>query len=137
MASLDVTELHELFKRLCPDLKDIDKTAFEEWLEIALPHVSACRFGYFYYQALVYYVGHLISLAKLINEEGGSSSSIITGPVVSRKEGDLSLSYRGQGSSDSNTNNPLNNTAYGKLFAELRDKVGGGSFMTRFTRMCR
>lgn len=135
MYDLDYEQLVKMFKMFAPDLSELAEETIKDWIDWAYPHVRKCRFGSLYYQALVYYAAHLASLNALISNGGSSGEGVVTGPIVSRREGDLSLTYGWYGSGGGSSSD-LDKTIYGQMFNDLVGKVGGGDVMTRFTRMC-
>lgn len=97
---------------------------FDAWIAGAEFRVSRCYFGKAYIYALSLMVSHRAALADLAAQ--GAS-----GPVTSRREGDLSVSF---GTSGSGTGD-LQLTAFGQEYASLleqyspRPGVTGGPFI--------
>ena len=134
---MDFTVLIPLFKMLAPDLANFTDDVIISWLELAEPHVSKCRFGSLYNQALVYYTAYMVELSQEIEQGGGGGSggSVTAGEIASRKEGDLAITYTTSSSNSSgNNDSTLAKNIYGQQFNDLAKKVGGGTVMTRFTR---
>lgn len=82
------------------------------------------EYGKAYNVALALMAAHIMASPGGYSQNGSSSS----GKVLSRKEGDLSITY-GNVSSDSSY---LSGTTYGNLLQLLRKRMGAGfSIMTR------
>lgn len=70
--------------------------------------------------------------AHMLASEGGADRSIegaVTGPIVSKKEGDLAVGYAaaGGGAAAYQAGNNYTDTPYGRRFAELQKAAFGGS----------
>lgn len=107
------------FRALSPEFAAKTDTEVNTMIELAKPHVTV-RFGSFYEQALAYYAAHLFAINALITENGGTSSALTAGEVISEKEGDLSRSYAQQ--QTASKTDLLDKTYYGKEFKSLAKK---------------
>lgn len=107
----------QIFDTIAPDYAaDPDKATY---LELAALQVSRCTFGTSYNLALALQAAHDITVSKSGSFSGGAG-----GGIVSKSEGDLSVSYRspsGRGSADYLSLTPyglrLMNLAKGKTLA--------------------
>lgn len=101
----------EIFDKIAPGYAaDPDK---DFYLELADGRTSACAYGGNRNLAVALRAAHMIELAKGSNHAGSGGS----GPVTSKKEGKLSISY-GSGSS-SGSDSDLRLTKYGEQLAGL------------------
>lgn len=101
-----------IFDMICPTYKDdSDKANF---ILLATSQTSATAFGVNLPWAIALRAAHMITLAKSTLRTNGEA-----GPVASKSEGDLSVSF-GSGGSD----NGLNQTHFGKQLLDLiRDNI--------------
>lgn len=108
------------FRALIPEFAAKTDAEVNTMLELAKPHVSEVRFGTFYDQALAYYAAHMFAMQALVSTVGSTGSAVISGDVVSEKEGDLQRSY----AQYNNEKKPdqLDRTYYGKEFKALAKK---------------
>ena len=107
------------FRALAPEFAAKTDAEVNTMLELAKPHVTV-RFGSFYEQALAYYAAHSFAILALVSTAGSTGSAVISGDVVSEKEGDLQRSY----AQYNNEKKPdqLDRTYYGKEFKALAKK---------------
>lgn len=102
----------EIFDRIAPGYAaDPDK---DFYLELADGRTSACAYGGNRNLAVALRAAHMIELAKGSDYAGSGGG----GPVTSKKEGKLAISYGG-GSSESDSNSDLPLTKYGRQLAGL------------------
>jgi hypothetical protein len=107
------------FRALAPEFSAKTDAEVTAMIEIANPHVTV-RFGNFYEQALAYYAAHSFAMLALVSTAGSTGAGVVSGDVVSEKEGDLSRSYA-QYNNDKKPDQ-LDRTYYGKEFKALAKK---------------
>jgi hypothetical protein len=112
-------ELVALFRTIAPEFALVTDEQILTNINIYKDFVSERVFGKVYYKALCYFTAHMMTVEKIIAEEGASSSYITAGGITSEKEGDLQRSYANT-SSNSSIDDLLNKTFYGKMFLQLR-----------------
>lgn len=114
----------KLFRLLAPDLSTVDDETVIIMLELCGPMISKERFGDLYDQALVYLVAHRLLYTNLIANGGAGSAKLISGHIVSEKEGDLARSFgsvSGNGNGATSYIDNLDKTSYGLEFKRIRD----------------
>lgn len=103
----------EILAFIAPELASVDSSLKTIALELAATHSAGVMFGEKQAEAEAYYAAHMLTLRAM--SSAGSSG---VGPIVSAREGDISIEY---GSQDSYTDYDLTN--YGKRYAALRNKT--------------
>ena len=123
-----------MFRLIAPELQDLNDEVVQTYMDLYSAHLSKRTFGELYDQALIYYVAHIAKMNDTIASQGSTSGSAVAGQVTSEREGDLSRSYGGGGSSvraSSGFDGSFAKTAYGIEFMRIRSMVTVG-VMTRF-----
>lgn len=114
----------EIFRKLAPEFAAVPDGVVQGYIELASLFVCKDEYGDAYNAALALMAAHIMASPGGYSDNGSSTS----GRIISRKEGDLSITY-GNVSSDSSY---LGGTTYGNLLQMLRKKKGGGfAIMTR------
>lgn len=114
----------EIFRKLAPEFAAVTDEVVQGYIDFATFYVCVDDYGKAYNVALALMAAHIMASPGGYSQDGSSSS----GKVLSRKEGDLSITY-GNVSSDSSY---LSGTTYGNLLQLLRKRMGAGfSIMTR------
>lgn len=107
----------ERFRLVATEFASIADSVVNGHIEIASERIDAVQFGSDYQQALAYLAAHQLAIAG----RGGNAS----GPVVSERAGELSITYGYAQASDA-----LETTAYGRAFIALRQSRPGTHLMT-------
>lgn len=114
----------EIFRKLAPEFAAVPDDVVQGYIDFASLYVCECDYGGAYNVALALMAAHIMASPGGYSDDGSTSS----GRILSRKEGDLAITY-GNVSGDSSY---LSGTTYGNLLQMLRKKKGGGfSIMTR------
>lgn len=114
----------EIFRKLAPEFAAFPDEVVKGYIELASLFVCEGDYGDAYNVALALMAAHIMASPGGYSDDGSKSS----GRILSRKEGDLAITY-GNVSGDSSY---LSGTTYGNLLQILRKKKGGGfSIMTR------
>lgn len=114
----------EIFRKVAPEFANVPDDVVAGYLDLAEAFVCSGGYGKAYNLALSLMAAHIMASPGGYSQDGSNSS----GRILSRKEGDLSITY-GNVSSDSSY---LGGTTYGNLLKILRKKMGGGfALMTR------
>lgn len=92
------------------------------FIELAESRTSSTHYGANRSQAVALWAAHMIALATASEYDGVSG-----GPVSSKSEGDLSISY-----ATSSTSSDLASTSYGRQLLGLRRASGTGISVTGF-----
>lgn len=118
-------EVLELIRKIAPEFDDINDNELTGFISIYADLVSKKYFGKHYNKAVGFLVAHQLTLFNIANnsEAGAADSSLIVGDVLMEKEGDLQRQYGNVNTSDSETDNLLNKTYYGKMFIALRSAL--------------
>ena len=118
-------EVLELIRKIAPEFDDINDNELTGFISIYADLVSKKYFGKHYNKAVGFLVAHQLTLFNIANnsEAGAADSSLIAGDVLMEKEGDLQRQYGNVDTSDSETDNLLNKTYYGKMFIALRSAL--------------
>lgn len=124
-----------IIRTLAPDLSEVDDKTILMLIDLHRPYVWKKRFGDLYEQALAYLVAHQAALYRMAESAGSSNAMLVSGPITSEHEGDLSRSYGSAssgsiGGSGKNTGT-YDRTIYGMKFLELRNMCVIGA-VTRF-----
>lgn len=93
------------------------------WLALAAKRHSATAFGAVFPEAMVFWAAHKIETTPGTGA-GGSGSSGATGPVLSKKDGDLAISYGAAGAGSSvvsGSDADYLRTTYGFAYLDLRN----------------
>lgn len=134
MTTWTVAELIRVFRLTIPAMPAsvVSDAELESDIVIYREYVSQKRFGKLFPKALSYFIAHMRTLNAMIeaaSADGGMGAGdpvFTAGALTSEKEGDLARNY--SNSSASSTNNSdsddlLKKTLYGKMFLQLRDMV--------------
>ncbi|MGM8556000.1 DUF4054 domain-containing protein [Enterobacter hormaechei subsp. steigerwaltii] len=113
-----------IFRKLAPEFAAVPDEVVQGYIDFASLFVCEGEFGDAYNVALALMAAHIMASPGGYSDNGSTSS----GRILSRKEGDLAITY-GNVSGDSSY---LSGTTYGNLLQLLRKKRGAGfSIMTR------
>ncbi|MEN4404453.1 DUF4054 domain-containing protein [Enterobacter hormaechei subsp. xiangfangensis] len=114
----------EIFRKLAPEFAAVPNEVVQGYIDLASLFVCEDEYGDAYNVALALMAAHIMASPGGYSDNGSTSS----GRILSRKEGDLAITY-GNVSGDSSY---LSGTTYGNLLQLLRKKRGAGlSIMTR------
>ncbi|WP_435952736.1 DUF4054 domain-containing protein [Dryocola sp. BD626] len=114
----------KIFRKLAPEFAAVPDDVVQGYIDLASLFVCEGEYGDAYNVALALMAAHIMASPGGYSADGSTSS----GRILSRKEGDLAITY-GNVSGDSSY---LSGTTYGNLLQMLRKKKGGGfSIMTR------
>lgn len=115
----------ELIRKIAPEFNEMNDDELTGFIDVYADLVSKKYFGKHYNKAVGFLVAHQLTLFNIANnsEAGAADSSLIAGDVLMEKEGDLQRQYGNVNTSDSETDNLLNKTYYGKMFIALRSAL--------------
>ena len=114
-------ETLEIFRMVAPEFAQVQDATVLNWIELAVPMISAKRFGKLYQQALALLTAHKMKLSGLGDTSTGSVDDGLR--VSSYSEGGVSISYSTSGQSAMQVDGELALTVYGLQYLELRRKV--------------
>lgn len=114
-------ETLEIFRMVAPEFAQVQDATVLNWIELAVPMISAKRFGQLYKQALALLTAHKMKLSGLGDTSTGSVDDGLR--VSSYSEGGVSISYSTSGQSAMQVDGELALTVYGLQYLELRRKV--------------
>lgn len=104
---------------IAPEFDETPDIVLGVFYEIAESMVNIKAFGKKAQIALAYYIAHLITMHRITQEEGASSTTALGGAVVMEKEDELQRQYAAPSSSLSDST--LSATYYGRMSIELRN----------------
>lgn len=118
-------EILELIRKIAPEFNDVADEEMEGFIDVYADLISERYFGKHYNKAVAFLVAHQFTLFNIASnsEAGAGDSSLIAGDILMEKEGDLQRQYGNVNTSDSETDNLLNKTYYGKMFIALRSAL--------------
>lgn len=123
-AAFDGLTALQIFRKLAPEFAAVPDPVVQGYIDLASLFVCEGDYGKATNVALTLMAAHIMASPGGYSQDGSTSS----GKVLSRKEGDLSITY---GSVSSNSDY-LSGTSYGNLLQLLRKRLGRGfSLMTR------
>ena len=99
-------------------------TGRNDFIELATIQTGECWFGDKYEWAIAYLAAHFISLSQL-SQSGATSGG--GGPITSKKEGDLSVTFGKSGGNSPTDKDSLLETPYGRQYLTLLNS--GGAFI--------
>lgn len=114
----------EMMRKLAPALKNVDDQTLVVWITLADAFVCPDKFGDKYVTAMALYTMHLMFMdgaMKSEKESLGDYSRRVTSFTLS---GEFSTSYGSV--TANNSGNSIYDTPWGKMFAVLNKKKGGG-----------
>lgn len=101
-----------------PQFEGLSETVITQWLTQAERRVNPIQWGEKADDAVLWLTAHLLALTQTL----GACVSPASGPIVSKKVGDLSVSYKVP---DKMSQTFLASTAYGQYYLTLRAAVFG------------
>lgn len=114
----------EIFRKVAPEFAAVSNEVVQGYIDLASLFVCEGDYGKAVNVAIALMAAHIMASPGGYSQDGSTSA----GKVLSRKEGDLSITY-GSVSSDSDY---LSATTYGALLQFLRQRLGRGfALMTR------
>ncbi|WP_158782496.1 DUF4054 domain-containing protein [Pantoea sp. BAV 3049] len=114
----------EIFRKLAPEFAAVPDPVVLGYIDLASLFVCEGDYGKALNVALALMAAHIMASPGGYSQDGSTS----VGKILSRKEGDLSITY-GSVSSDADY---LSGTTYGNLLQMLRKRLGRGfALMTR------
>lgn len=111
----------EILSAIAPHFDDASGRSL--LLEIAESRTSSTFFGANRPEAVAYMAAHLLDMAASADVSSGAG-----GPITSKKEGDLSLSFAQGGSGAAG--DTLSQTPYGRMLMDLRRSSGVATRVT-------
>jgi len=120
----------EYFRIVATQYASMSDQEVQVWIgiaELTSADFSGCLGEERYNLALALLAAHLITVQ---NSTAGSGGAVVSGPITSEKEGDLSRTYANNVSSSSSSN-PLDSTTYGKQYMSITLACVGAPIMTR------
>lgn len=128
-------EIFEQIVKLAPPFARVDPDLLTMWIELAQEFVSQKRFGKSYTKAVALYTLHLMTLDGAMKQENESISTYSYRIASYSMDGEFSQSFDRVCESDSE--NDLLHTPWGKMYQKLRRMKGGGfALMTGARRRC-
>lgn len=128
-------EIFEQIVKLAPPFSKVDPDLLTTWIELAQEFVSQKRFGKSYTKAVALYTLHLMTLDGAMKQENESISTYSYRIASYSMDGEFSQSFDRVCESDSE--NDLLHTPWGKMYQKLRRMKGGGfALMTGARRRC-
>lgn len=118
-------EILSLFRVIAPEFAEVSDEEIKARIDFVKPLIGK-NFGELYTRAVALYTAHVMTLQRLIADEGATGGVITSGAITREREGDLERSYGGENSGDL-----LSKTAYGKQYSQLL-KMCIVSVKTRF-----
>ena len=129
---MDTTKILSTFRLVASEFVDVDDEKVNSMIELQGVRISQKAFGDKYDLAVAYLTAHAFKLDEMLKGGGASSGGLISGAVVSEKEGSISVGYAPPLLSRYNDGSLYAKTAYGLLFLELRSQCIV-PIMTRFS----
>ena len=129
---MDTTKILSTFRLVASEFGDVDDEKVNSMIELQRVRISQKAFGDKYDLAVAYLTAHAFKLDEMLKGGGASSGGLISGAVVSEKEGSISVGYASPSLSRYNDGSLYTKTAYGLLFLELRSQCIV-PVMTRFS----
>ena len=99
----------EAFRMIAPEFKEIADDVAEGYIDFYCSVLNKELYGNKYEMIAAYYLAHCLALNQLVAEGGSSSATLVSGSIISEKEGDLTRSYSQNSAEDS-----FDKTIYGK-----------------------
>ena len=129
---MDIAKILGNFRLVASEFDDVDDENVSSMIELQGVRISQKAFGVKYDLAVAYLTAHAFKLDEMLKGGGASSGGLISGAIVSEKEGSISVGYAPPLLSRYNDGSLYSKTAYGLLFLELRSQCIV-AVMTRFS----
>lgn len=114
----------EEFKARFPEFDSVDDLRVQTFIDKMLLNVGENEWGAYFVEGQLYLTAHLLTLAERASNSGGTPGA---GPVVSRKIGDVSVSFASPTASTGDASEAYyKQTAYGEEYWRLMRIVGEG-----------
>lgn len=125
---MDYSVVIQTMRILAPSLTQ-DKTDEDLNTLINLFGADICpdRWGTYWDRALAFYILHQLELSERI--ESGETEGIVGGKVIGRKEGDLELRYAAPSGDNTDFEDIMSQTPWGKQFLALFNLLKAGNVM--------
>ena len=129
---MDTAKILSTFRLVASEFGDVDDEKANSMIELQGVRISQKAFGDKYNLAVAYLTAHAFKVDEMLKGGGASSGGLVSGAVVSEKEGSISVGYASPLLSRYNDGSLYSKTAYGLLFLELRSQCIV-PVMTRFS----
>ena len=129
---MDTAKISSTFRLVASEFNDVDDDTVSSMIELQSVRISRKAFGDKYDLAVAYLTAHAFKLDEMLKGGCASSGGLISGAVISEKEGSISVGYAPPLLSRHNDGSLYAKTAYGLLFIELRSQCIV-PVMTRFS----
>lgn len=126
-----------IFRLIASEFAVVSDQIVQSKIDLASVLICAGNYGKNSNVALALMAAHLLALPGGANGGAAGDGSTSSGRVLSRKEGDLAITYGNVSSGSKNDNESITGTTYSDLLNALRRKAGGGiGLMTRGMMGC-